>query len=811
MTIQDVTVHQQMNEKSAETLEFPKVLDRLATYTSFSASKKMALELTPTPDLDAAIELMQETSEARLAMEQKTNITFGGVYDVRTEAYSCQRGFVLDPQMLLNIHSTLRRATILRRTFTRLGAQFPILSEIGEQLEECEALQNEIKAILNDDGEVKDSASAKLAVIRRELKVAHDRLLTKINNIATSQSNAKYLQEPIVTQRNGRYVIPLKSEFKGRIPGVVHDQSSSGATLWIEPLSTVEMNNSYRELQLDEENEIRRILAALCEIIGQQAEDIAHTVETLAYLDLIFARAKYADTLKASAVELVPFEPQGRNPGGTIKLIDARHPLLDPATVVPIDVELDDETYVLVITGPNTGGKTVALKTIGLLVLMSQCGLHLPVEEGSMLSVFEDVYADIGDEQSIEQSLSTFSSHMTNIIAILERANDRSLVILDELGAGTDPVEGSALARALLLELLDASITTIISTHHPELKVFGYETPGVRNASVEFNVETLAPTYRLVIGLPGRSNALAIANRLGLPENIIERARGMVTTEELEVDDLLDEIRKTREDARLAYERTKDNEMESNRIRQELAERLDQIEDERRQAVTQIRAQAEEELEQLRYEIRDLRRRLQSAGQPLDAINQIDGWTTDLAEQLPSAGERIERPVEDGKDRTPRLGDVVWVPSLRAEGEISEVSDSGVEVMVGQLRVRAKLDEIEYRTRSEQNSERRQRMQSRQRSTVNVPKERPKSPGLELDVRGTRVEDALPRVEEYIDAAYMAGLPFVRIIHGKGTGALRTAIRDELLRNHPLIAKFGSGSGKEGGDGVTIVHLAEQH
>lgn len=810
MTIQDVTVHPQMNEKSAETLEFPKVLDRLARYTSFSASKNMALELTPTPDLDAARELMQETSEARLAMEQKTNIAFGGVFDVRTEAFSCQRGFVLDAHVLLNIHSTLRRATVLRRTFSRMGAQFPILSEIGDQLEECEALQTEIKTVLNDDGEIKDSASAKLAVIRRELKVAHDRLVTKVNNIATSQSNAKYLQEPLVTQRNGRYVIPLKAEFKGRIPGVVHDQSSSGATLWIEPLSTVEMNNKYRELQLDEENEIRRILSALSEVVGQQAEDIAHTVETLAYLDLIFARAKYADTLDASAVELVPFSPAGTNPGGTMKLIDARHPLLDQETVVPIDVELDNETYVLVITGPNTGGKTVALKTIGLLVLMSQCGLHLPVEQGSILSVFEDVYADIGDEQSIEQSLSTFSSHMTNIIAILDRANDRSLVILDELGAGTDPVEGSALARALLLELLDNSITTIISTHHPELKVFGYETPGVRNASVEFDVETLAPTYRLVIGLPGRSNALAIASRLGLPEGIIERARGMVTTEELEVDDLLDEIRKTREDTSMAYERTKDNEAESNRIRQELAERLDQIDDERHQAIMQIRAQAEEELEQLRHEIRDLRRRLQSAGQPLETINQIDNWTTELSDQLPSTGDKIERPVEDGKDRTPRLGDIVWVPSLRSEGEISEVGDNEVEVMVGQLRVRAKFDEIEYRTRRERKAEQRQRTQSRQTSTTTTPKHQPKSPGLELDVRGSRVEDALPRVEEYIDAAYMAGLPFVRIIHGKGTGALRKAIRDELLRNHPLIAKFGSGSGKEGGDGVTVVHLAEQ-
>ena len=797
-----------MNEKSARTLEFPKILNQLAKQTSFSASRELALELQPVADIDIARQLQAETTEARNLLKSKANIHFGGIYDIRADAVSCLRGFVLEPGVLLNVLSTLRRATTLRRIMTRLGAEYPILSEIADQLEECLALQENIENTLSDTGEVKDSASVKLAVIRRDLKIAFDRLQSKINNIATSQSNAKYVQEPIVTQRNGRYVIPLKSEFKGRIKGVVHDQSSSGATLFIEPLATVELNNRYRELQLEEENEVRRVLAALSELVGDESEAIVISVEILAYLDFVFARGKYADMMDAQPVELVPIEPvEGRNhPGSVIQLHQARHPLLDPHHVMPIDAVLDAETFILVITGPNTGGKTVALKTIGLLTLMSQCGLHLPVDSGSRLSLFEDVYADIGDEQSIEQSLSTFSSHMTNIIQILESANDRSLIILDELGAGTDPVEGSALARSILTELHDRGITTLITTHHPELKVFSYERDGVRNASVEFDVETLAPTYRLVVGLPGRSNALAIAHRLGLPERIIEGARGMVTTEELEVDDLLEEIRKTREDARHSYERMKDNERESNEIRRELTERIDAIEDERYRLMQQTRAEAEAQIEDLKTAIRDLKRRLQSAGQPLEAINQISGYAERLSADIAQSPEKLERYEENGKDRTPRLGDQVWVTTLRTQGEVTELGERDIEVMVGNLRVRAKLDEIEFRNRNEKRKEEAKQRQQKERM-ISTPKG--KSPGLELDLRGARIDDALPKVEDYLDAAYLSGLPFVRIIHGKGTGALRNAVRDEL-RHHPLVSKYQSGTEKEGGDGVTVVNLVAQ-
>ncbi len=801
-----------MNEKSANILELPKILEKLAQYTSFSGGRELALNLTPTPDLSVARELQRETTEARALLLAKPETHMGGVTDVREAALSCRRGFVLDASTLLNVRSSLRRATNLKRTIGKLGSQFPLLAAIADTLEDCPNVQNEIGRVLDDTGMILDSASVKLATIRREMRISFDRLHSKITNIATSQANAKYLQEPIVTQRNGRYVIPLKAEHKGRIPGVVHDQSSSGATLFIEPLTTVELNNRYRELQIEEENEIRRILAALSEMVGDSADKISHTVEVLAYLDLVFARAKYAESLDANEPQLVPFRTNMANPkhpGGTIHLFSARHPLLDQQKVVPTDVEFDDNTFMLIITGPNTGGKTVALKTIGLMTLMAQCGLHLPAGQGTTLSVFEDVYADIGDEQSIEQSLSTFSSHMTNIIQILKWANPRSLVILDELGAGTDPAEGSALARSLLLHFLDRGVTTIVTTHHPELKAFGYERPGVRNASVEFDVETLAPTYRLMVGIPGRSNALAIASRLGLPADIIEQARGMVATEDLKVDDLLDEIQKTRDEIRHLLSRKQEEEAEIDNLRLELIDRVENIEHERRKILAEAREHAEADLEDLRREIRRLQRQLEGAGQPLDAIRQLaeQARTVTPADYLKTP-DPVDKPT-NGEVQQFRLDEMVWLPNLKAEGKITEISPDEIEVLVGRLRIRAKPNELERRTAKERKKEKRTAMPELY-DGPSTQFERGKSPGLELDLRGSRIEDAVPQVESYVDAAYMAGLPFVRVIHGKGTGALRKAIREELSR-HPLVSKHMSGSDKEGGEGVTIVHLVTQH
>ncbi len=818
-----------MNEKSVQLLELPKILEKIAKYATFSAGETLIRELTPTDDGRVARAWQKETTEARALFEERSEISLGGARDVRLAASQATHGIILEVQTLLDIRGTLRRATSVRRTFARLHDQYPTLADIADGLEECTGLQEEIGLVLDDNGNVLDSASPRLAVIRRDMRVAFDRLQSRLNNLVNNPNNARHLQEALVTQRHGRYVVPVRAESKGRIPGIVHDSSSSGATLFIEPLATVELNNTWRELQLEEENEIRRILQAVSELVGHESEFIVRTVDGLAHLDLIFAKARYANDIRATAPTLRDFLPRegSKHPGSTIKLTQARHPLLPVDRVVPIDLSLDDDTYALVITGPNTGGKTVALKTVGLLTLMAQCGLHLPTAEGAELSVFEGVYADIGDEQSIEQSLSTFSAHITNTIRILREANAHSLVILDELGAGTDPAEGSALARSILSYLLDRSITTLVTTHHPELKLYSHERPGVRNASVEFNLQTLRPTYHLIVGVPGRSNALAIATRLGLPEEIIENARGMVGLNDQMADSLLDEIARTREETRRARDIALASQERSDEIKQELRQRLDEVEDERREVINRTRRTAEQELEQLRAEVRRLRHSLQAAGQPLEAIKRVEAEAFDLKAS-------IEQPIEDvtevpglAAEARPgfKLGDKVWVTPLKAEGEIIELGSTDAEVSIGRLRVRAKLDELDTRSHAERKREtqaksaataKREKDSRGEAKSIRSTREshepslqRPPSPGLELDLRGTRVEDAVNQVDNYLDAAYMAGLPFVRIIHGKGTGALRKAIR-EALHDHPLVSSYERGDEKEGGDGVTVVKLQSQ-
>ncbi|MBC8099591.1 MAG: endonuclease MutS2 [Armatimonadetes bacterium] len=791
--------------KTLQTLELNKILERLAHFTSFSAGADLARALRPSVRSDEVKQWQQETQEARALFESKTNIHLGGARDVRDPAIGALRGMVIEPQVLLDIRTTLRRATTIKRTLGRLKNQYPLLGDLVEGMEECTQLQDTIGASIDDNAEIKDSASAKLAIVRRDMKIAFDRLQTKLNRIISSPAKSIYLQEAIITTRNGRYVIPIKADHKGKIPGIVHDSSASGVTLFIEPLETVELNNTWRELQLEEDKEIRRILAALTEEVAQVSEQIVRTVEILAYIDLVFAKANYADSLKAVEPIIVPFRPKksAQHPGSTITLKGARHPLLS-GNVVPLDIEYDDETWVLVITGPNTGGKTVALKTVGLMCLMAQCGLHVPAEDAK-LSVFEGIFADIGDEQSIEQSLSTFSSHMTNTIKILDQCDERTLVVLDEVGAGTDPAEGSALARAILSTLIDRRVTTMVTTHHPELKIYGVETPGVRNASVEFDLVTLAPTYRLIIGVPGRSNALAIAKRLGLRDDIIEVAKGMLPMEDLIADDLLDEIHHTRELLRNQNADLTALRLEIESQRDELQVRLDKIEDERRDIINATRRNMENEMDEMRKEIRRLRGDLRTVGLPLENLRAVQA----AAEKLSAyAAQPIQNAVVDAPERPdwkPRLGDNVWLATLNAEGVITELDGTDALIQVGTLRVRAKVHELQKRTKSQQREIKRGHVRHYDDVAPIVP--RGKSPGLELDLRGQRIEESLQQLESYIDAAYTAGLPFGRIIHGKGTGALRKAVR-EYVETHHLISKVETGHPNEGGDGVTVIHLA---
>jgi DNA mismatch repair protein MutS2 len=546
----------------------------------------------------------------------------------------------------------------------------------------------------------------------------------------------------------------------------------------------------------------------LSDRIGQVKEEIIQTVEALGKLDLAFAKARYAVNLDANEPVLKAFNPDPDKPypGSTLRLLDARHPLLDPDEVVPVDLILDGEIFALVITGPNTGGKTVTLRTAGLLACMAQCGLQIPAAAGSELSVFEGVYADIGDEQSIEQSLSTFSAHITNIIRILHQADERSLVLLDELGAGTDPQEGSALARAILSVLIERRVTTLVATHYPEMKAYAHNTDGVRNASVEFDLESLEPTYHLTIGLPGRSNALAIARRLGLPKEVVGRARGEVSPDDLRAETLLDEIHRQRDEARLERKSAREARAQAQDLQASLSERLEAIEDERREVLADARREAEAELAELRSRLQKLRQELAIAGEPLDAVKALEQDVEQLQEQ---AAQPLERRVSEPE--TPGSfapGDRVHVRTIGAEGVITDLDQEQVEVQVGRLRVRAKLDELGSPRRDVTGD----KIKAAERPEAGeakgagaVPKVT--APPLEMDIRGHTVEEALEALEYRLDSAYLAGSPYLRVIHGKGTGRLRQAVR-QALKGNRYVQSFEPGKPSEGGDGVTVVRLA---
>ncbi|RME85981.1 MAG: endonuclease MutS2 [Caldilineae bacterium] len=795
-----------MNEHTFQVLEYHKILHRLAAYCSFEPSKELARDWRPTTDLGEARLWQQETAEARALLSQQPDLHLGGVQDLRPLLDQAERGGTLAPVDLLAVRSTILRARRLRQILLAAADRFPALAEWGERIQDLEHLAAEIGRAISERGEVMDSASPRLAHLRAEVRILQDRLQARIQRIATNPENAPFLQEAIVTQRQGRYVVPVRAEFKGRIPGIVHDQSGSGATLFVEPFSVVDLNNEWRQRQMEEQEEVNRILRQLSDLVAEESLYLRTSLEALAGLDFILARAHFANDLDATEPELLGFQrgPQFRpeqHPGVVLDLKQARHPLLDPATVVPIDFHFGDDYFIIVITGPNTGGKTVSLKTAGLLTLMAQSGMAIPAASGSRLTLFEKVFADIGDEQSIEQSLSTFSSHMTNIVGILAEATPHSLVLLDELGAGTDPEEGSALARALLGHLRDSGIPAAATTHYSEVKLYAHNTAGIVNASVEFDLETLSPTYELTIGLPGRSNALAIARRLGLPRSIADAAEGMVHPESLAADALLAEIREARNATRQAQQRAEALERMAAAREAELRAQLAKIEEARRAVLNEARAEAQAELEAIRAEIARLRTRLAR-----DVGSQHERFLADAEKALRARQQAEqalpEKVLEETSARAQgpiRVGDTVWVHSLHASGTVHQIlSESEVEVQVGAFRLKVPLSGVELRERAPVRED--------------IERDHPvlsgmhPSPGIELDLRGMRVEEALQALEDYLDAAYLADLPWVRIIHGKGTGALRQVVRD-TLRNHAVVSRFRAGEEGEGGEGVTIAYF----
>ena len=796
-----------MNPKTLLLLEYPKILARLKAYAGFTGSADLAESLRPTSSLEKALDLQQQTREARLLISHYSDLSFQGAVDLRPMVDQTLHGITLEAVELLAIRNTLVISRNAKRVFEEHAPDALSLAGHAANLSEGLGLVDLINKTISERGEVLDGASEALSRIRSEMKVTHARLMERLSRYLNDPNSAHMLQEALITQRGGRYVLPLKSEFKGRIKAIIHDQSASGATLFIEPIAVVEWNNKYRELELQERDEVLRVLRELSVRVAEQAESLNMTMAAMSILDLALMKARYADDLGAVEPVLLPFipNPSPHHPGSTIRLRRARHPLLDPAKAVPIDFELDPETFSVVLTGPNTGGKTVTLKTVGLAVLMAQSGLQVLAQSGSQLSVFRDVFADIGDEQSIEQSLSTFSGHITQLVRVLKKADYRSLVLLDELGAGTDPQEGSALARAVLSHLLNRRITCVVATHYPELKAFAHATKGVTNASLEFDLETLRPTYHLIIGLPGRSNALAIAERLGLRQDIIDAARSELDPTELHAEDLLDEIHRQRDLARENYEASEKARREAEAARQKTSARLAQLEADKNAILQKAEGQAEAELEALRAELEKMRREMARMKEPAEKTEQV----TQLLENLAVVEEKQEKKAKK-QARAPRprrpegqiqVGEKVLVRRLGTEGTVMSVDAEGLEIQVGMLRLRVRPTDVDRRVAVVEPVavEKLAAVVTGRTALPTVD-----SPGLELDLRGQRVDEALDALDSYLERGFTAGLIFGRIIHGRGTGALRQAIR-EALRQSSYIKRWESGGEKEGGDGVSVV------
>ncbi|HEV2107230.1 MAG TPA: endonuclease MutS2 [Thermomicrobiales bacterium] len=794
-----------MNERVLEKLELPEVLADLARLCRFSAAAEIARSLEPASDLDTVRAAIDETAEAVELRTNHPDIGVGGARDIRDLVIRAGRGARLQPADLLLVQDTLRAARLLRRSFLRLpdvDSRFRRLAVIVEGITEVASLETDLERSIGPRGDVLDTASPELARIRRAVRVAHGRLMDRLNTLISGGRLGSALQDAIITMRDGRYVIPVRAEARSQVPGMVHDTSASGQTLFVEPFDVVDLNNRWREQQAAEFHEIERILDVLSGRVGEHADALSASVQALARFDLLLAKAQLSFDMRATRPR--PWTGTGADPSGhvthRISLINARHPLLDPATVVPISVEIGDHYRVLLITGPNTGGKTVALKTIGLLTLMAQCGLFIPADDQSVISVFPNVFVDIGDEQSIEQSLSTFSSHIRTIIRMLAEVDADSLVLLDELGAGTDPQEGSALARALISALLERGPMAVATTHYSEVKAYAYATPGVENASVEFDLNSLSPTYRLMVGVPGRSNALAIARRLGMPEAIIDEATALIDPDELRADALLQDIRARRDEADRAITRARETEEDARILRMRAARSLREAEEERRQARELALQQAESELAESRDTLRRLQRDRETLAATREHVEQRRLEVDASAERIRAfRRQRVKRPAAHPSDaRQIRPGDRVLVRSLSEEGEVTAVSDGFADVQLGTLKVRQPLDGLERRGRFRPGSD--EKKVTRPPLNDAVP--------MELDLRGHRSSEVPEMLETYIQSAYRSGLPFVRIIHGKGTGALREVVRQHLHR-HPVVASHELAPPQEGGDGATVARIRE--
>lgn len=796
-------------------LEYGLILDRLARECRFSVAAERARELRPTSNPLQVETLLATTAEATQLMVQFPTFTIGGARDIRGLIDKAEKGYRLQPGELMLLMDTLRASREIRNHFRRLpdaSERYQHLLEFVDSIDNFSSLEADLNRTIGPRGDVLDGASPALSRIRQAVRVAHSRLHDRLQNFVSGSRHSSALQENIITMREGRYVVPVRAEARGLIKGIVHDTSSSGQTLFIEPFDVVELNNRWREQQLEEQREVDRILDAITGVVGDYSDGLRRMIEALAAVDLATAKARLAEKMEATLPRVHRGEggKRVRSEDAThsshyIRLDQARHPLLDPETVVPIDVEIGDKFRVLLITGPNTGGKTVALKTIGLLTLMAQTGLFIPANDTSVISVFPDIFVDIGDEQSIEQSLSTFSSHITNIIGMLEKVHSDSLVLLDEVGAGTDPQEGSALARAIIGELLDRRAMVIATTHYSEVKAYAYATRGVENASVEFDVASLRPTYRLMIGIPGKSNALSIASRLGMPRRVIERASSLIDPDDEDAQQLIDDIRTRRDDITAELARAKQADDDARELRRRAARVLREAENIKREARAEAIAEVETELSSARETAREIDRvRRSGIGEVPDRV--------EAARRIKAAEEQVREVARRKQASAPSVvvdkapikpGDRVRVLAFDELGDVVGIDGKNAEIMLGSMKVRQPIAALERVGKVKE---------PRAKSTAaSVARERQAATGdmpIELDIRGKRADEVPPIVDSYVNDAYLLGMPFVRVIHGKGTGALRSVVRD-LLKDSPAVARAETAGPNEGGDGATVVHLRQ--
>lgn len=786
-------------EKTLEVLEFPKIRQMLEVRCATTLGAELAGRLVPATEPDLVARWLAETVEAVEILRRFGSPSFAGTHDLRPLLERARVGGVLSGEELWRVHTTLGAIRHLRRFTDRLPGGFPHWQGIAAALRPQPELEAQLAASIGPDGGVLDTASPRLAQIRRERRLGEARLKEKLESFLRDPAWQRMLQDLVITQRDNRYVLLVKQEFRQQFPGVVHGQSASGATLFIEPLAAVELNNRLRLLEDQEQAEVAAILARLSGAVGKVWQEIASSLEALGRLDFLVAKARLAHDLEATAPRL--------NQEGRLRLRGARHPLLPRDKVVPIDVTLGEDYDILVITGPNTGGKTVSLKTVGLLTAMAQAGLYVPAAPDSEVAVFRGLYADIGDEQSIEQSLSTFSGHLKNIVGILAELALPSLVLLDEIGAGTDPKEGAALAQAILEYLRERGARVMVTTHLGELKVYAHETPRVANAAVEFDSARLLPTYRLLLGLPGRSNALEIASSLGLPAVIIQRARELLGAEQRELGQVLASLERERQEYRRLHAEAAKSWQELEKTRRELAREQREFEDKRQEILQQARREAQAIIKRAQAEakaiLREVRATLDAEGRKAAdrALQKAQEALRRLGEEVAPVAATEPRPRSLPPLERAEPGQWVWIPRLKQRGQIVARGEGGnVQVMVGNLRLHLPLAELEALPEEEKPAQ-----AGPPAGAVAVVTQGEVAPSLM--VRGLTTEEALRRVDKYLDEAILAGLSSVVVIHGKGEGILRAAIH-KYLASHPHVKSYRLGGQGEGGAGVTVVNLA---